>query len=206
MARLATLDKPNQPRTAAEDRAAEVLMTAADLIYRSGFAATSMNDIAKAVNLTKAGLYYYTKGKEDLLYKIICFAMDCVERDVMAPANKVSDPEARLELIIRRHLSTIFDTGGAITVMTAEVHSLPEQQRSEITARKRDYIDLVRRTMKELEAAGRLRKIDITIATLNMFATILGVPRWHNPDGRFPVPQVTDEIVNYILSGVLKDQ
>ena len=108
MSRLATLDKPDQPRTAAEDRAAEVLMSAADLIYRKGFAATSMNDIAKAVNLTKAGLYYYTKGKEDLLYKIIGFAMDCVERDVMAPAQMVEDPEQRLTLIIREHLRTIF--------------------------------------------------------------------------------------------------
>ena len=95
MARLGVLDKPAEPRSAAEDRAANVLMTAADLMYRNGFDATSMNDIAKAVNLTKAGLYYYTKGKDDLLYKIICFAMDCVERDIIQPSEEISAAEER---------------------------------------------------------------------------------------------------------------
>ena len=66
MAKLGVLDRPAEPRSAAKDKAAEVLMTAADLMYHNGFDATSMKDIAKAVNLTKAGLYYYTKGKHDL--------------------------------------------------------------------------------------------------------------------------------------------
>ena len=53
MARLGVLDKSAEPRSAAKDRAAKVLMTAADLIYRNGFDATSVNNIAKAVNLKR---------------------------------------------------------------------------------------------------------------------------------------------------------
>ena len=46
--------------------------------------------------------------------------------------------------------------------MTDEVHSLPDAQRLLITARKRDYVDMVRRTLDELKSAGRLRNLDVT--------------------------------------------
>jgi AcrR family transcriptional regulator len=205
MGRLAVLDQPAEPRSAAEDRAAEVLMTAADLIYRNGFDATSMNKIAKAVKLTKAGLYYYTKGKGDLLYKIISFAMDCVERDIIGPCCKIEDAEERLHQIIVRHLETIFLTSGAITVLTEEVNKLSAPQRRTIIARKRRYLDLVRDTLCELDKAGRLRHIDRTVAALNLFSTILGVARWYDPKGRFSSDRVSSETVHFIVSGLLKD-
>jgi AcrR family transcriptional regulator len=206
MARLAVLDKPAKPRSSAEDRAAEVLMTAADLIYRNGFDGTSMNDIAKAVNLTKAGLYYYTKGKDDLLFKIITFAMDCVDRDIVAPCREISDPELRLREIILHHLRVIFVTGGAITILTEEVNKLSAVQRRTIIHRKRQYLDLVRDTLRELKKSGRLRDMDITIAALNLFAAVLGVARWYQRKGRFSSDRVADETARFILAGLLKDK
>ena len=206
MARFAMLDKPAEPRSAAEDRAAEILLTAADLIYRNGFDATSMNDIAKAVNLTKAGLYYYTKGKHDLLYKIMTFAMDCVERDVMAPCQAISDPEQRLHGIIRNHVNSILLSGGGLTVLTEELNKLSTAHKRTIIGRKRLYLDLVRGTLQELKKSGRLRNLDITVASLNLFATVLGVARWHKPKGRLSSDRVADEIARFILAGLLKDE
>jgi len=205
MARLAMLDRPAEPRSAAEDRAAEVLMTAADLIYRNGFDATSMNDIASAVKLTKAGLYYYTKGKGDLLFKIMNFAMDCVERDIMAPCQEIVEPESRLRGIIERHLNVIFVTGGAITVLSEEVNKLSPPQKRTIIGRKRQYLDLVRDTLVELRDSGRLRDVDVTVAALNLFATVLGVARWYDPKGRFSSAGIAEETTRFILAGLLKD-
>ena len=48
------------------DRADDILRAAAEIICRKGFDATSMSEIARAVDLTKAGLYYYIRGKQDL--------------------------------------------------------------------------------------------------------------------------------------------
>ena len=206
MARLAMLDKPVGPRSAAEDRAADVLMTAADLIYRNGFDATSMNDIAKAVNLTKAGLYYYTKGKDDLLYKIMTFAMDCVDRDIMAPCQEISDPERRLQAVIRNHANLILVSGGAITVLTEELNKLSTAHKRRIVGRKRLYLDLVRDTLQELKKSGRLRDLNITVAALNLFAAVLGVARWYAPKGRLSGDRVVDELARFILAGLLKDE
>ncbi len=203
MAQLGTLDKNLPADSATEDRATEVLLAAADLIYRQGFDATSMNEIAEAVKLTKAGLYYYTKGKGDLLYKIMNYAMERVERDIIVPCSAIVDAEERLTQIIRKHVDAIIVTGGAITILTGEVDKLAESENRAILARKRLYLNLVRDTLAELKKENRLRDLDIKIASLNMFSTILGVARWHSASGRFSSKRITDETLRFILSALL---
>lgn len=44
---------------------------AASLFGKKGFAATSMSDIAKAVGITKASLYHFFKGKEQLYLELV---------------------------------------------------------------------------------------------------------------------------------------
>ena len=39
-----------------------------------------MNDIAEAAGLTKAGIYHYIRGKEELLFEIMTYAMDNLSR------------------------------------------------------------------------------------------------------------------------------
>ena len=90
--------------TKREDR---IYLTAAKLINAKGFDATSMSEIADAVKLTKAGLYYYVKGKKELLFKIMGVAMDLLERYVITPAREVDDPEERLRTIVSHHASLL---------------------------------------------------------------------------------------------------
>ena len=55
------------------DRLDEIYRAAALLICEKGYDATSMNDIAEAVGLTKAGVYHHIEGKRDLLFRIMNF-------------------------------------------------------------------------------------------------------------------------------------
>ena len=58
------------------NRLGEIYRAAALLICEKGYDATSMNDIAEAVGLTKAGIYHHIEGKKDLLFSIMNFGMD----------------------------------------------------------------------------------------------------------------------------------
>jgi AcrR family transcriptional regulator len=71
-----------------EDRADHIYRVAAEIMCQKGYEATSMNDIADAVGLTKAGIYHYIRGKEDLLFEIMSYAMDMVDQDVRVPAQE----------------------------------------------------------------------------------------------------------------------
>jgi len=77
-----------------EDRTDHIYRVAADIMCQKGYEATSMNDIADAVGLTKPGIYHYIRGKEDLLFEIMSFGMEMVDEDVIAPAREIADARA----------------------------------------------------------------------------------------------------------------
>src|SRR5436309_13598148 len=137
-----------------------------------------MSDIAAAVDLTKAGLYYYIQSKDELLLAIMDYAMDRLEETVVGPARAQTDPELRLREIIARHGRLLTEGNKAITILTDEIRGLGPKHRRKILDRKRAYFDFVRGTLDELRSMGKLRPVDTTVATFGLFGTLLWLPRW----------------------------
>lgn len=172
---------------------------------QKGYEATSMNDIADAVGLTKAGIYHYIRGKEELLFAIMGYAMDMVDEDVMSPAREISDPEERLYTIIERHAKRILEVGGAVTVILEEMYALTPAHRRIIRSRKRAYFELVRDTLEKLAADGKLRDINPSIATFCLFGIILWISRWYRRDGKQTHEETLENIIEVGLSAVLRN-
>lgn len=187
-------------------RAAEIFRAAAEVIMKKGFDATSMNDIAKAVDLTKAGLYHYISGKQDLLHAIMDFAMDTIESDVVEPSREVSDPEERLRALIWNHVHLLTSHGIHVAILTDEVTALTPAHRVHIIDRKRAYLDFVRETIQQLKDAGRTRELDVSIAALNILAVVVGMARWYKPDGSMPIDLVAEQTIQLLLGGILLEQ
>jgi TetR/AcrR family transcriptional regulator, cholesterol catabolism regulator len=172
---------------------------------RKGYEATSMNDIANAVGLTKAGLYHYIQGKEDLLFQIMSYGMDMVGQDVMAPAKLVQDPSERLRTIISRHSRRILEVGGAVSILLDEMYALTPAHRRVIKARKRAYFELIRETLEQLASEGKLRDLSSTVATFCIFGMLSWVARWYRKDGKLTSEQVLSDLLEAALNSVLKN-
>jgi AcrR family transcriptional regulator len=54
----------------------EILLAAAQIFSQKGFHATSMQDIAQAVNLQKASLYHHVTSKQEILVEVLDRALD----------------------------------------------------------------------------------------------------------------------------------
>jgi hypothetical protein len=59
------------PASGKGKRANHVYWIAAEIMCQKGYEGTSMSDIAEAAGLTKAGIYHYIRGKEELLGLLI---------------------------------------------------------------------------------------------------------------------------------------
>lgn len=191
------------------DRLNDIYRAAAQLICEKGYDATSMNDIAEAVGITKAGVYHHIPGKKDLLYRIMNFGLDSLEEEVIAPARAIDDAEQRLRAIITRHVRLITSRSTSqgynpVTIVVEEVAGLTPAHRRKIDQRKRGYVDLIRNTLRQLEADGKLRELDVTAAAFSLLGMILWVSRWYNPEGRLSSDQVAEQIIQMAVSGVLR--
>ena len=189
-----------------EDRLAEVYRTAAQIILRKGYDATSINDIANALGMTKAGLYHYINGKKELLFDIMNFGLDQLEEEVVNPAHSIADPAARLRFIITSHARLVTRGDGAITLLVDEITALTPVQYRKITRRKRAHFDRLRAVLDTLKAEGMLQDVDTTVATFSLLGMINWLSRWFRQDRSLTEEQVADEIARIALNGLLPAQ
>ena len=187
----------------------EIYLQAARLFVTKGFAATSMSDLAEAVQLTKAGLYHSITSKEDLLFTLITNAMDDFDRQVLHPAMEVSDPLSRLKIALRLHIANVTrveeEGGNPMTSVADQVSGLSPERRRIIAKRKRRYVDFLSKTLDELAAQGRVCDgLDSRVAALSLTMMILGINAWRRPGGRLTKEEVGDHVHAMALQSVLK--
>jgi AcrR family transcriptional regulator len=183
------------------DRNAEIFRTAAAIFRRKGFHATAVGEIAEAVDLTKAGLYHYVSGKEDLLFGIMSFGMDRLE-GWLAPARELDDALDRLRAVLEAHARGITEDGSAITVLVDEIEALSPEHRETIRTRQREYFEFIRACLGELVADGRSR-IDPTVGAFGLLGMIMWLARWYRRDGPLSPDEVAAQITDLALNGVL---
>lgn len=193
-----------QPATRLNNRRAEICRTAAQIILERGYDATSVRDIARALGMTKAGLYHYISGKEALLFEIMNFGMDQIAAEVVAPTRNLRDPAERLRQIMIRHARISTRAHGAVSQLADEIRALPPPARKKVKVRMRSYFEFVRDTLGELKAAGRLREVDLTVATFTVLGMILWQPRWFRQGGRLTADEVAAEVAEVALAGLLR--
>ncbi|HYJ46287.1 MAG TPA: TetR/AcrR family transcriptional regulator [Pyrinomonadaceae bacterium] len=191
------------------DRLADIYRAAAQIICEKGYDATSMNEIAEAVGITKAGLYHHISGKRDLLFQIMNFGLDSLEEEVIQPARALEDAEQRLRAIINGHAQLITSRStpqgnNPVTVVVDEVAGLTPAQRRKITQRKRAYVDFISDTLRQLQEDGKLAEVDITAAAFSLLGMILWLSRWYSPAGRLTPEQVSEEVTKIAFGGLLR--
>jgi len=186
------------------ERLAEIYRAAAQIILRKGYDATSVNDIANALGMTKAGLYHYINGKKELLFDIMNFGLGELDEEVAAPARGIADPAARLRFIVDAHARLVTRGQGAITILVDEVTALTPAQQRKITQSKRKYFDFLRGTLDELKASGKMQDVNTTAAAFSLLGMINWLSRWFQQGGALDEEQAAEQVVKIALHGLLR--
>jgi len=92
----------------------DFLLRCWEMFHLNGYYNTSMQNLAAATGLQKAGLYHHYPTKEDLMRRVMEFALEQFRLYVLAVADETGlPPEQRLEKLLRRHkkLATLHRRG-----------------------------------------------------------------------------------------------
>lgn len=172
-------------REAVVDSRQEILRAAARLFQQQGYDATSMNDVAAALKLSKGGLYHHFQSKDEILFHIMNHAMDITEERVIAPARRILDPEERLRTLIRLHIDVVLGLRDReVTVMLHENHPLAPPLRRRINARKKDYIHFVEGVIADVQRTRQLKPtVSARAAAFALVGMINWIYQWYKPEG-----------------------
>jgi TetR/AcrR family transcriptional regulator, cholesterol catabolism regulator len=191
------------------DSRQEILRTAARLFQQRGYDATSMNDVAAALKLSKGGLYHHFQSKDEILFEIMNHAMEITQERVLAPVRIIADPEDRLRALIRLHIEVVLSPRDReITVMLHENHPLPPALRKRINSRKKEYIHFVESLIAEVQMkAQRARQAKFAVSPRAAAFALLGminwIYQWYKPEGVLQANNLVPQFTDLVFGGIL---
>lgn len=186
------------------ERRAQIIEKAANLFCAKGYDSTSMSDIADAVGITKAGLYYFVESKEHLLYLITDYGLDLLDDLVRNPLKSVEDPEELLRQLIERHIRMLIHRPREVTIILHERTALHGVYREKVVQRKKQYIEYVRQLLTQLQAEGKSQEVDAAAATFFLLGALNWIYQWYKEDGMLSEEQLVDELTKLFSHGFLK--
>ncbi len=185
------------------ERHRAVLETAARLICAQGYEAASVQDIADACGLTKAGLYYYIHSKEDLLLEIMSYGMDIFEEQVLLPVLAIADPVERLKACMEKNIHLVTEGWSKeVTIILHEHDTLTGAARQQIDARKKRYVHFLEASFAEAIREGRIRRVEPRVAAFSFLGMVLWIYKWFRPDGQIPADRLATEMQDLFFGGL----
>lgn len=195
-----------EPDAQVGSRRDEILRQAAHVFLELGYDATSMNVLAERADVTKMGLYYHFESKQDILFSIMSYAMDVLERESLAASKAARSSEERLEKLVYAlaNLTTEQEDGAFTILVIDETNGLEGEERKIITARKRAYVETIRAALEVLAGEGKLRELDTTVAAFTVVGMVLWLSKWYEKDGRVSPADVARQVTRMALAAVLR--
>ena len=202
MHREATIEPRQEPRQ-------EILRTAARLFQQQGYDATSMNDVAAALKLSKGGLYHHFQSKDEILFHIMSHAMDITEERVINVVRRIENPEERLRTLIRLHIGVVLsEEDREITVMLHENHPLPPGFRRKINGRKKDYVHFVENLIADVQREAQRQRGATSVvtpraATFALLGMINWIYQWYKPEGTLSGSDIVGQFSDIFFRGAV---
>jgi AcrR family transcriptional regulator len=187
-----------------ETRRGKVLRTAAALFATNGFAATSLSQLARRSGVSKPGIYYHVRDKEELLFRICFNSMTGILDAVRAAVAASEDTAAQLRGLIRAHLTYHWRHPGALVTLFGQKGYLSQERRRRVMALEREYLDVVRSVIREGQRQGFFRRVDPTIAAFALFAMLNTIDGWYDPRGRIGRDDLVGELERVYLGGLVE--
>jgi AcrR family transcriptional regulator len=183
-----------------------ILRTSARIFAEKGYHQTSMRDISRATGVSLAGLYYYCKSKEELLFLIQDNCFGRVLERLEERLKEAVAPVEKMRVVIDNHLSFFAANMAEMKVLSHEADSLAGEMHTHVSGKKQQYTRLVRNILSEVrsEHPGAARQqVDLTVATYALFGMMNWIYNWYDPRGTLSVNELVDNITRLFLSGFL---
>lgn len=183
----------------------EICRIAARVFYEKGYDGASMQEIAEAVKLTKAGLYHHVGSKDRLLFEIMNYGMDILDETVLEKVKVIEDPQEKLRQTIIGHIDLVIRARDLeITVILHENRSLKGALRKKINARKKAYIHYLEDLIAQVQdKSGHERLISPALAAFNLLGIINWLYQWYRPEGPISQEELTQGCVDFFFRGLL---
>ena len=184
-------------------REEELLQAATRLFKEKGYRTTSMRDLANALGVQKASLYYYLKSKEDLLRRLLEHAFSIVQSQIDDIYATDLSPTEKLRLALRNHAVTMMDNLNLVSVYLHEYRNLPPRRLKQVLGVRKHYEQVLAQIMQDGIASGEFRPVNIKMTVYGLLGMLNWTHQWFSPTGELSSQEIADILVDLALYGLV---
>ena len=180
-----------------------ILIAAAQIFGQKGFHATSMQDIAEAVNLQKASLYHHVSSKQEILVDVLDQALDLLIERMQAVMAQPLAPDEMLRQAVSIYLSTLFEHRDLAAVLLLEHRNLAPELHARHVPRRDRFEQLWRDLIQRGLDGGVFCCTDPAMTARVLLGAMHWTITWYRPSGVFASAEIAAQFSNLFLSGLL---
>jgi len=202
------VDRPDSPCKAFNDRRGEreekriaVLRAAAQAFNDMGYHATSLDDIARRLNVTKPTIYYYVKNKEEILSECVRIGLEMLDRASTEVTGHGGSAQEELVAVMTTYVRVMTMDFGMCVIRVGEEPLTGESRRALRALKRRidlKFRDLIERGIAE----GSIAPCDSKVAAFTLAGALSWVARWYRPDGDLDAAEIARQSVGLLLNGL----
>jgi AcrR family transcriptional regulator len=185
-----------------ELRRARILSEAAKVFRQKGYNSATMEDLATALGVTKAAVYYYYPKKNDILLEICEQALDRALDRIRQ--NDSSRPAAeRLRQMVSDHVEIMTENLEEFAVFFQELDLRRDPRARRVITRQKEFAARVEELVQAGIDAGEFRQdADAALVTMAILGMCNWLYRWFRTSGRSP-DEIVTEFDNLLVHGLL---
>jgi AcrR family transcriptional regulator len=160
-----------------EETKIAILEVGLDMASQLGLEGVSIGSLAKAINMSKSGLFAHFQSKENLQVEILEYAGRLFAEGVIVPALRTGPGVPRIKALVHNWIDWASNlTGGCIFVSaSADYSDRRGKVRDCLLRQQNDWIDSLQRIAQSAIRAGDFRKdIDCEQFAFDLYSLLLG--------------------------------
>ncbi|MGS0897360.1 TetR/AcrR family transcriptional regulator [Burkholderia stagnalis] len=180
-----------------------VLSTAARIFNERGFHATSLDDIAAELHITKPTLYYYFKNKDDILLQCVRKGLEMVLEGIEQSRSSGGKAVDQLVASMSVYAQVVTMDFGMCLIRVGD-EELPPDSRTALRQLKASIDLQFRRLVTEGIEEGSLEPCDPKMAAFVIGGALSWIGRWYQSDGEYTPEQIAEHCIATLTGGLLR--
>ena len=180
-----------------------ILEAAARIFSEKGFHATSMQDIADAVHLQKASLYYHFSSKQEILVAILDQALDIINNRLETVRLQSLSADEKLRQAMVSYMQTIAENQNLAAVLLLEMRSLDPELKTRQASRREKFESVWNELIIEGKQQGIFNNVDPSLTGRAILGVMNWTVTWFRRDGARSAKEIANLYANLLLDGLL---
>jgi AcrR family transcriptional regulator len=178
-----------------------LLDVAVAVFNERGYDATSMEEIAGRLGITKSAIYHHVPGKGELLRLALDRALDALFAVLDEPEAQSGPAISRLEHVVRASVRVLGEELPFVTLLLRVRGNSPVEQAA--LQRRRDFDRIVTALVRAAEQEGDVRPdVDPAVTSRLLSGTVNSLVEWYRPDRGLDAAALADAVVSTMFDGL----